>query len=64
MPQPPRRIVRVVELVDDADARREVVAVGLHQAAVLERAVAGEHQAAAARRVEVRLRVAALRAPA
>ena len=43
----------VVQLVDDADARREVVAVRLDQAAVLQRAVVGEHQAAAAGRVEL-----------
>ena len=38
----------VAQLVDGADARREVVLVGLDQRAILERPSAGEHQAAGA----------------
>jgi hypothetical protein len=45
----------LVDLVDEADAGREVVAVGLDQAAVLQRAVFGLYDAAAARGVEVEL---------
>ena len=51
----------VVQLVDDADARREVVRVGLHEAAILERAVAGEDQRLPVPgRIEVRLVVVRL----
>ena len=51
---------RVAHLVDDAHARREVVRVGPHQAAVLERAVRRGDDAAAPRGIEVELVVVGL----
>ena len=50
----------LVELVDDAEARREVVAIRVDERAVFERSVLRKHQRAAAGRDEVGLRVARL----